>query len=428
MEQKIKKSLNYSLKDGIFASVNQGIGDYFITPYAIAMGSSVGLIGILASIPGLVGSLLQSYSPHLSERFGSRKAVMTTAVLVHALMWLPIIAIPYVFQLHRVPYLVLFYTALVSIGAVSFPPWSSIMADHVPAEERGKVFGWRNRLFGIINVSSIFGAGFVLYLFKGSGYAGFTIIFAVAFLSRICSWYFLTRMYEPPLIIKDEHRFTLIDFLKRIPKANFGRFVVFAAATNFAVFLASPFFAVYMLRDLGFNYLKYAIVSMASTLTIISLMNAWGRHADHVGNRRVLRVTSIFFPVIPVLWLFSSNIVYLILIQIFSGFFWSGFNLSVSNFIYDAVTPEKRTRCIAYFSVVNGIAIFFGAAIGGYLANTLPPLFGYKLLTLFLISGILRLAGTALCSFVKEVRHVKDVSNLKLIYSVTGLRPIMGGE
>ena len=440
MDEKIKQSLRYSLWDGIFASVMNAINENFMTPYALAMGATASLIGVLVSTPNLFASLLQMNAALLVERFGSRKAVINSSVLGQALMWLPIIAIPYMINSHHVVWLILLYTLFISAGTLSGPPWSSLMADHVPETMRGKVFGWRNRLFGIVYVSSMFLAGLVLYGFniwlknspdKANGslrYAGFTFIFAVAFISRLISWRFLTKMYEPKLVIKPEHTFTFLDFLKRIRRSNFGRFVIFVAAMNFSVYVGAPFLAVYMLRDLKFDYLTYTIVTMTATLTTYFVMNHWGTHADHVGNRRVLRLTSFFIPLVPVLWLFSHHIAYLIFVQLFAGFFWAGFNLSAVNFMYDAVTPEKRTRCISYFNAINGAALFLGAMVGGFLVTIVPPIFGFTILTVLLVSGILRLFAAGLCSFVKEVRDVKKISNRELFYSIIGIRPILSAS
>jgi len=423
---KIAKSLRYSLWDGIFASVMTGCSETFIVPYALAMKAGPTLVGMLVALPNLAGALLQASSAALSEWIGSRKTLTALAVFLQALMWLPVIAIPYIFSLHRASYLIVFYAILIAVGLVSFPPWSSLMSDHVPENERGKVFGWRNRIFGVTNISSMLAAGLVLQVFKdllNDPITGFTIIFTVAFISRLFSAYFLTRMYEPPLSIKAEHRFTIFAFLRKITRSNFGRFVIFVALINFSVFIAAPFFAVYMLRDLGFSYLTYTIITMTSTLTIFSMMRLWGSHADHVGNRRVLRLTSYFIPFVPILWLFSHNVAYLVAIQFFAGFFWAGFNMSASNFIYDAVTPEKRTRCIAYYNVINGVAAFAGAVTGGFLAHILPPVFGNRLLSIFLLSGLLRLAASPLCSTIREVRQVKNVSNFELFFSVMTARP-----
>lgn len=422
MKDKIKKSLHYSTIDGVFASIMLAINETFITPYAISMNASTALIGVISSMPNLAGALLQMKSASLSERLGSRKALINISILIHALMLIPILLIPYAFKTGQALFLLIFYTACVAFNGLAFPAWSSMMADLVPENERGRFFGWRNMITGIVYVLSMLLAGAMLYYSRSTG---FSYIFAIAFIARMVSWNYLNKMYEPPLTIKDEHRFTFIDFLKRARMSNFGRFVLFVAAMNFSVYMVSPFFTVYMLRDLAFNYMTFTLITMAATLTMYISMKPWGLHADHVGNKKILRFTSIFIPVIPLLWLFSHNVLYLVIIQIFSGFMWAGFNLSASNFIYDAVTPQKRTRCIAYFSVINGLAIFIGATTGGFLSRILPPLVGYRILMLALISGILRVFAAILCSYVKEVKKVREISSRELFYSIIGLRPLL---
>lgn len=427
----IKKSLRYSLFDGIFANVMIGFTDTFMAPYALAMGASAGFIGILTSMPNLAGAFFQNISATLSERLGSRKILITNAVFAQALMLLPIISIPYIFGLHRLAFLAAFYTVFASLNLLAFPAWSSLMADHVSESERGKVFGMRNRILGVVNVVSMFLAGFILYASKkfftsGKEFiTGFSIIFFIAFIARLISWKFLTKMYEPKLDIREEHRFTIWQFLKRVSKSNFGRFVIFVVTMNFFVNISGPFLPVYMINELRFNYLTYTIITLTATLTIFFMMNWWGLHADHIGNRRVMRLTSFFLPLIPTVWLLSGNPIYLVAMQIFAGFFWAGFNLSASNFIYDAVTPEKRTRCIAYFSVLNGLAIFFGAITGGVLLRVLPPVFKYKIMWLFIISALGRMTVALFFSGFKEVRQVKHVSNLELVYSILGLKPML---
>jgi MFS family permease len=115
------------------------------------------------------------------------------------------------------------------------------------------------------------------------------------------------------------------------------------------------------------------------------------------------------------------------LVQMFSGFAWSGVTLSAGNFIYDAVTPQKRVRCIAYFNVINGVALFLGSSLGGYLATSLPPLLGYRLLGLFALSCLCRLTFYLLLSrSFREVRAAHEVSIQELFFSVVGIRPLVG--
>jgi MFS family permease len=169
------------------------------------------------------------------------------------------------------------------------------------------------------------------------------------------------------------------------------------------------------------------VLQVFSALAGLIALPLWGRHADAVGNVRVLRLSGFFACTVPLFWLVSRNVFYLAAVQMFAGFVWSGFTLCATNFIYDAVTPQKRVRCISYFHVMNGTAIFLGAALGGFLATKLPPLQGHPLLSLFLLSAICRLFFYfVLFNRFREVRPSKDVSIQELFFSVVGIRPLAG--
>lgn len=426
-DEKIKKSLKASFLDGIFASCMVGLTADYITPYALALKATVGQIGFLNSLPNLVASLFQLKSADVTEKLGSRKRIINLCVFLHALSWLPIILIPFLFKENRAIVLVLFVTLYASLGGFAVPAWSSLMSDHIPQERRGEYFGWRSKILGFISVVFAFLAGFILNWFKKDVFVGFLIIFSAAMSCRFISWYFLTRMYEPPLLVPKEAYFNFLDFLRRIRESNFAKFVIFVALLNFSVYLASPFFAVFMLRDLKFNYLVYILVVTTATCASLLTINKWGRHADKIGNVKILKLTSTLIALIPLFWIPYQHPLYLILVQVFSGFVWAGFNLCASNFIYDAVSPAKRTRCISYFNVLNGVALCSGALLGSYLANRLPHLLGYRILSLFLISTILRLTVALIFSRrIKEVRPVEKVRSINLFYSVIGLRPLLG--
>lgn len=422
---KIKKSLKASMLDGIFASCMVGLTADYITPYALALKAATAQIGFLNSLPNFISSFLQLKSADITEKLASRKKMINIFIFLHLLMGIPIILIPYLFKHHSVSLLILFFTLFAAFNALAGPAWSSLMADHIEENKRGRYFGWRNKILGSIIVVFSFLAGFILFLFRKNVLRGFLIIFSLAFISRFISWYFLTRMYEPHFKVKKEDYFSFLDFVKRMRSSNFAKFVVFVSCLSFCVNIASPFFAVFMLRDLKFSYLIYTVLITTVVLTTILTIDRWGRRADVVGNLKVIRLTSFFIASLPLWWLINHHPLYLILIQVLSGFAWSGFNLCATNFIYDAVSPSKRMRCIAYFNVFNGSALCLGAVLGGYLVNHLPFLFGYQILSLFFISGLLRLFVVFYFSGkIKEVRQIDHVTSLNLFYSIVGLKQL----
>lgn len=424
---KIKKSLRYSFLDGIFAAIMVGMTADYITPYALQLRATVRQIGILNALPNLFSSLVQLKSADLAERLKSRKKIINIFVLLHALMSIPIILTPYLFKNQAVLFLIIFVTLFTAFNAFAGPAWSSLMSDYIPYKKRGRYFGWRNKMLGSVIIIATFVAGAILHLFKNNILKGFLIIFSIAFISRMISWFFLTRMYEVPLHIRKEDYFSFFDFVKRIRESNFLKFVLFVAGLNFSVNLAAPFFSVFMLRDLKFDYLTYTLLVTTVAVASIFTINRWGHHADRFGNLKILRFTSLFIASLPLWWLINQNPIYLIFIQALSGFAWSGFNLCAVNFIYDAAKPEKRTRCFAYFNVFSGVATCMGAFIGGQLANFLPNIFKYRLMSLFLLSSLFRFTVVFTISRkIKEVRPAEKVTSKDLFYSMLGIKPILG--
>ncbi|MFH2137856.1 MAG: MFS transporter [Candidatus Omnitrophota bacterium] len=429
VEDKKKKSLKISVIEGAFASAMTGFTQDYFVPFLLLLGAPAQYVGILNAAPNLAGALVQLNSTPLVQRFNSRKKMINILVLLQAVMLIPmgVMAILHLKQPIVFIGLVVLFTCF---GALANPAWGSLMSDLVDQQNRGHFFGWRQRILGFITVGAAFTAGLLLFFMKTLDiYAGFALLFSAAFIWRFISWVYLRKMYEPPLSHAKEHQFTLLQFLSRFRESNFAKFVFFVALMNFSVNLAAPFFAVMMLKELQFNYFLYTIITLSATLTIYLVIARWGRHADKVGNLKVIKVTAPFIGIIPLLWIINRSPFFLIGAQVFSGFLWAGLNLCTANFIYDAVTPEKRTRCIAYFNLFNGLALCLGSLIGGFSLSVLPPLYGSKILTLFMISAVLRLAvGIFLPGRLKEVRPVEKVKSDELFFSMIGIRPMLGIE
>jgi len=424
----VRKSLRASFKDGIFAAFMSGVTEHYATPVALFLGATIQQIGLITALPNLLSSLSQFFSVRVIYWVGGRvkllvRLVVSQASLLLCIAMLPVLEIP-----HRVELLLVFLIFAAVCGGLAGPAWGSLMSDYVPARKRGRYFGWRNKTVGAVTVGSVLASGLLLSFFPGPSYGtGFWIIFSLAAATRYVSAYFIHRMDEPPHKTDPASDFTFLMFLRRFRESNFLKFVVFSGCLNFATFLAAPFFVVFMLRDLQLNYLTYMALQVGGSLASLIALPLWGRHADLVGNVRVLRLSSFFAALIPILWLFSGHPVYLMLVQMFAGFSWSGVTLSAGNFIYDAVTPQKRVRCIAYFNVVNGVAVFMGSSLGGFLASRLPPLFGHRLLGLFALSCFCRVCiYLALSRSFREVRAAHEVAIHELFFSVVGIRPLVG--
>ncbi len=425
LEEKLKaKAREISIKEGSAYGVSDGFGLRYVAPYALALGANNAQIGVLSSLPNLFGNFSQVYASKAMERF-SRKKIVFACVLMQAVMWLSLIGLgvsTFIFDLTpetRANLVIVAYTLIILFGGFLGPVWSSWMRDLV-TKSMGKYFGVRNRIVGFVALISMLVAGFVLDYSKGTTvFLGFGVLFFVAFVARTVSAFLLLEQHEPKFVYMKGSYFSLMDFLRRMPKTNFGRFTIFVALVNLATAIASPFFTVYMLGTLKFSYVYYIIVIMSSTLTTLLFMPVWGKFADLYGNMRVVKICSFFIPAIPFLWIASVFIpnpemllVYLVIIEGFSGFAWAGFNLSAGVFIYDAVTRQKMALCVSYFNVLNAVGIFIGALLGGFVSSQHFVFFGLTpLLFVFLLSGVARLVvPLGMIGKIREVREVKELN------------------
>jgi MFS family permease len=393
-----------------------GLTQAFITPLALELKATTTQIGVLSSLPSFVTAISQLAAPDLSTRAGSRKGFILPVVFMHALMFIPILLVPYFFNVSPVSWLIGFVTISVVLGSITFPPWGSMMADLVPVRLRGRYFGARGMIMGFITQVFFFIAGGILMLFSGAIFTGYAILFAAATFFRLVSVYFISRMYEPTEATSKEKGPGLFEMIKNIGSSNLGRFMVYFSLIDFCVCISSPFFAVFMRQDLNFSYITYVIICSASNMSNLLFLPFWGRRADSAGNLKIIKIVSVLMPFVPLLWLVSSNVFWLIAANVFSGFVWSGFGLAGVNFAYDASKPENRTKQLAIFGAIDGVACCLGALLGGYIAPHLPEIFGYQLRTLFTISGVMRgVVVLLLLRKITEVRRVTDISTWELL-------------
>lgn len=415
-EEKLKEdSRKYSIKDGIFATIKDSVAGNFISPFAIALNASDALIAMLSSIPGLLGPISQWRSSDLIEKY-PRKKIVLTSVFFEILAWLPLIAIALLFYFNIItsllPLLLLVFFSLYVISSnAGGPAWFSWAGDIVDEEHRGRWFAKRTFILGIVSLVCSVASALLLDFLKKQDFLlfGFMGLFFIAFISRIISWYFLKKQYEPKFVMEKEAYFSFFDFIRKAPFNNFGRFAIFRSLLNCATYIAGPFFTIYMLRNLNFSYITWIGILAASTIFQLMFIRAWGRFSDKYGNYLVFKITIVLIVLCPLAWIVSGSPLYLILVpQLLSGIGWGGFNLACSNYVFDCVTPQKRCLAYSYYELVNGIGIFIGAGIGAILIENIKTTSIHPILVIFIISGILRaVVGIIMLPKLKEVRHTK---------------------
>jgi MFS family permease len=271
------------------------------------------------------------------------------------------------------------YALYVGLPNFGVPAWQSWLGDLVPANRRGRWFGLRNALCGGVYTATFIIAGWWLVLCRNNeGFAllglsgrnfGFLVLFAVAGVARLVSTWYLSRMYDVPYTPQPKDRFTLLDFIRRAPRAHFGRFVLYLTLVHVGYGFMGPFYGWYLLDQCQFTTGVYANVLVVGLAISVCTQALWGRLADRVGNKRIITICgigAIFFP----LWLlFCRSPWHFAAAQFYDGVMTAGFAIATGNYIFDVVSPPKRARCVAYCTLFTTIGITIGAFPGALVAK-----------------------------------------------------------
>ncbi len=415
----VRRSLNYSTRDGVCASVMSGVGDTYLGAFAIFLHATNSQIAFLAAVPQLLGACFQFVSVRVLEHLQRRKPLIIAGVIGQAFTWLLILATPFVFDEGGVWWLLMGATCYYILGHFLLPAWNSLMGDLVHPDQRGRYFGRRNRAISVAAFGALCVGGLILHQTERAGVVvwGFVLVFSFALVARLASAYYLSRMVEPLYVTRPEDRFSLWQFLRDGRQTNFGRFVAYIGLTHFAVQVSAPMIVPYLLRDLHFTYFEFMVATAAVVVAQFLTLPWWGRSCDRFGNRQVLRLTGWLLPVLPIFWLTTTNVYGIIGIQLLAGASWGGFALAMGNFLFDNVRPAKRPQCVAVYHSANAVGVFLGASLGGVLVLVLPQtlrLGGMQLdlvsnlQLLFVISAVLRFAMSL--KFLPLLRETRDVA------------------
>ena len=438
-DERTEKSLHHSIKDGVSFSLMTGASETYFSAFAIFLKASPQQIALLASLPPLLASFSQILSVFIGQHTGARKNVVIAGAIVQLLALSFIALLPLLIPGELFPYLlgfVIIYFVGPNLGA---PLWGSLMGAIIPDNIRGKFFATRTRLSSVASFAALITGGLLLELFDSLSmtYYGFLATFAFGVVARCISTWHLSQLHDPPhshAIEGDVVSLFRKGFFRG--ESRFLKFSIFNACMQGAVAVSGPLVVVYLLRVLDYSYIQLTINSAASILVQFLVLNRWGRLSDIFGNRIILRLTGFTIPIIPFLWVLSTDFYYLILVQAISGLLWSGFSLSSSNFVFDLTEHNKRAGLMAVHAVLSASVVFVGASLGGWLAVTLPheiTLAGhtYSWLTaiygVFLLSSTLRLAAALFfLPHLQEARDVKPMTYHGLFFRVTRFSPISG--
>jgi MFS family permease len=397
-EARARRTMNLSIIEGMpsmfFINLTQGS---VLTGFALFCGANPFELGLLSSVP-LFGQVLSPFIAWWAGRLGRRKFLAFWLAFIGRGLWilaamLPMIAPPQ----FRASLLILIVALSSILMAGNGTLWTAWMGDIVPSKERGRYFGLRGGVLGVVGTLASLLAGF--FIDATPSPLDFQVVLGVAIGVGLIAALLLLAHDEPKVTtvrLRLKETFTV-----PFQNANFRQFMVFAVYWTFSVLTAAPFVFPYFIKYLGMTYTQIAIWTTIASVSGLLFSPWWGRIADRAGNKPVLQMATVFCAVLlPGSWMLAQpGIIFPIWIAaVFDAFVWGAIGPAQFNLALSSAPQNNRSSFIAVMSAVTGLAGFIGGLISGVLFDWFSSLPSGEALGfhwtnyhwLFLFSALLR--------------------------------------
>jgi MFS family permease len=412
----LRQDLTACTGDGMTYSLMVGTGETYFAAFAIALGSSDKISGLIAAVPPLVGATAQLFAPALAARVKSPSRWNQGCATLQVLSFIPMIVGAIAGWL---PMWVLFvvagiyWTAALGAGGV----WNTWIGLCLPSAIRPKYFGIRSRLCQASILAGILIAGLLLQPTDGTKWElwGFAALFLVAASARAWSIPYLRRQRDPAEW--PEHTpVPLWHFISNFWHRADARLVTLLLAMQIAVQAGQPFLNPYLLKQLNVTpalYLGLIATSFAAKSLALPFL---GSYAKERGARSLLMLGALgtTFMILP--WIWVSWVPGMFMIQAVSGIAQGAWELATFLLFLETVPTEERTSLMSGFYFLNSLAMAAGGLIGAAILGDTPNHAAYALV--FQISTGVRVAALLFVPFV----HVDVLRAIPVISSTLALR------
>jgi len=349
-----------------------------LTAFALHLGASNVMVGVLASAPFLT-QLLQLPAILLVERLRTRKRIAIVTSLVGRAMLGVMAGTAFFAGPASLRVLLTAQFVLCGLSAIGSCAWNAWLRDLAPESRLGQVFS--RRTLWLTGISLILGLAAALALrLTPEGSASrdmiFAAMFAIGCITGLISARVVFEMPEP--IMPPAVGVVRLSELLRQPfqDRNFSRLLVFVASWQFAANFATPFFTVFIVQQLQFDVSFVMVLSVVSQIANLAALRLWGALSDRYANKSVLAVCAPVYIFAIVAMVGASQLSnrtaiagWLIFLHALMGASVAGVTLGSTNIALKLSPKRSATAYIAANAMVTALAAGLAPLLGGELAE-----------------------------------------------------------
>lgn len=355
-----------SLIDGSLYSIMVGLTQPFWGAFAVHLGASDYMVGLLTSLPALATLLAQVPSALLVDRYDNRLEPTLKSSLVSRSFYLVFAFLAFA----PLPLNVRAWVFIVSFALMNFPgtmcgiAWTAMMGEMFTPRLRARIFAERNMVATLVSLIATVVAGRLLDLLPWP--SNYTVLYLLGYGFVMGSWYYLTRLKEKPL--SHEGRRDAPAGLKAFYAAwkdkSFVKFIGSVFVIYIGFHLTAALWTILWVKMMGLSNTWIGMFSTASGIMSFLTYKQWGRWSEKYGNQKVLLATTAAHILFPLIYSHFRSPYVFVAINAFAGFFGAGFNLSIFNGLLDVSPDAARPTYVALYNIVLGLSGFIWPLVG----------------------------------------------------------------
>ena len=392
----LRHDLNACTGDGATYCLMVGASETYFSAFALALGKGSVIGGLVAAIPNLLGALLQLLTPAGLRRLGSPRRWIQGCAVLQASSLLALATGAFVGSMPTwliFGCLGLYWASALGAG----PAWNTWVAHLFPERLRARYFAARSRLCNLLQLSSILVGGAILSWGEQAQWPlpAFGAVLSAAATCRLASIPFLQRQGDVRLDPDDVRPLPWSGLFRRLLRGDL-RILSFLACFQGALMSGGPFITPWLIDTLHMDKMRFT-VCMAMVFVSKSLgMPLAVRVIRRMGSRKALAVgavgTALAIGALPL----GEHLAWILLIQTVFGVSVAMVELGGFLMQLETLRHEERTSLMSMYMAMNCAGGALGSALGAGLLKWCgegPAAFA----TVFVVSGVLRVAALALC-------------------------------
>jgi MFS family permease len=366
----VKQNERYSILNGVASTIVTSASNNYFSLFAISvLGATNYQVGLISSLPQFIGMFAMIVGSFILSRLEEKKKFTALSILFTRLFVFAMLFIMIVPEEYRS------WVFVLLIGFMNFPgsfatlSWQSLIGDLIPDNRRNGFFSERNRVLTIVGMVATFLMGVVLQQFDKENPLPYLILFGISFVFGVVEVFYLLKHREEKkaLVSKPKNAKKLQISWSIFQDKRFVIFLICSLYFNFTWQMAWSLFNIYQIKYAMATGLWISLFTVANQISQVASYKWWGKMADKHSNAKMLIFVALGMATAPILTVLSTNLYYLIAVNVFTGLFVSGTVLLLFNQLLEVTKEENRSSYIANYNVLLAIIGFIAPQAGVFL-------------------------------------------------------------